>query len=299
MQNTQSGKRKSVREKVAMENKFMNPNILPTTITKVVSDISKKPLASFGELISLWLFGKSIGQLEAQKQIASEKELTTWEVEKPWFQKAQEQKFIREYSNLGAILVESQPLLQSEINHVEKDNDVFYGLLEHAKDISDSEMQSLLARIIAGEYNNPKTYSMGTLHVLKSIDSKTLSNFADILSIAMVNSGIFKDSFSDVKDMEKLDVSYTSFLDLQNIGLISSNESRITTEGELMDIYINKKVHFIRKNVTDKIIVTPDFYSLTRAGREIGQHLKIKENPNFIKWLKERYNGRNFTIEVK
>lgn len=277
----------------------MDPNLLPTAITKVVSDVSKKPLASFGELISLWLFGKSIGKLEAQKHIASEKELAAWEAEKPWFQKAQEQKFIREYSNLGAILVESQPLLQSEVNHVEKDNDVFYGLLEHAKDISDSEMQNLLARIIAGEYNSPKTYSMSTLHVLKSIDSKTLGNFADILSIGLPSIGIFKDSFSDSKDINKLGVSYTSFLDLQNIGLISSNESKMTTEGEIIDVYINKKVCFIPKNETDKTIVIPDFYSLTRAGREIGQHLKIKENTNFLEWLKDKYNNRNFTIEVK
>ena len=92
----------------------MDPNIIPATVSKVVNEISSKPLASFGELISLWLFGKSIGKLQAQKQIASQKELVKWEAEKPWFHKAEEQKFIREYSNIGSVLVQTQPILVME-----------------------------------------------------------------------------------------------------------------------------------------------------------------------------------------
>ncbi len=277
----------------------MDPNIIPTTITKVVSDVSQKPLASFGELISLWLFGKSIGKLEAQKEIATEKEMVKWEAEKPWFQKAQEQKFIREYSNLGSVLVKTQPQLISDSNKIEDGNDLFYGLLEHAKDISNSEMQDLLSKIIAGEYNNPETYSMSTLHVLKSVDSKILKNFINVLSIAMVNIGIFKDSFSDGKDIQKLGISYTEFLELQNIGLISANESKITTQGVVVDLYSGKKVYFTPKSETDKNIVLPDFYFLTSAGNEIAQHLKVSENTNFHDWLKTKYENRNFTVEVK
>ena len=56
----------------------MDPNIISNTVTKLVSDVSSNPLKNFGELISLWLFGKSIGKLEVQKQIASEKELFTF-----------------------------------------------------------------------------------------------------------------------------------------------------------------------------------------------------------------------------
>jgi len=277
----------------------MNPNIIPSTVSKVVSEVSSKPLASFGELISLWLFGKSIGKLEAQKQISSEKELAKWAAEKPWFQKAQEQKFVREYSNLGSVLVQTQPLLISESNKIENDNDVFYGLLEHAKNISNSEMQKLLAKIIAGEYNNPETYSMSTLHVLKSVDSKILNNFVSILSIAIVNIGVFKDSFSDANDIQKLGISYTSFLELQNIGLISANESKMTTQGIMADLYCGKKIYFTPKNETDKNIVLPDFYFLTSAGNEIAQHLKVNENSNFCDWLKSKYESRNFNVEVR
>lgn len=277
----------------------MDPNIIPSAVSKVVSDVSSKPLASFGELISLWMFGKIIGKLEAQKQIATEKELVKWEAEKPWFQKAQEQKFVREYSNLGSVLVQAQPLLISDSNKIENDNDLFYGLLEHAKDISNSEMQELLSKIIAGEYNNPETYSMSTLHVLKSVDSKILRNFVSALSIALVNIGIFKDSFSDATDIQKLGISYTAFLELQNIGLISASESKITAQGIVADLYSGKKVYFVPKNETDNNIVLPNCYFLTSAGNEIAQHLKVSENINFSEWLKTRYDNRNYTVEVK
>lgn len=277
----------------------MDSNPIPSTVSKVISDVSSKPLASFGELISLWLFGKSIGKFEAQKQIANEKEFVKWEAEKPWFQKAQEQKFVREYSNLGSVLVQAQPLLNSDLNNIENDNDLFYGLLEYAKDITNSEMQDLLSKIIAGEYNNPETYSMSTLHTLKSIDSKILRNFEGVLSIALVDIGIFKDSFSDTSDIQTLGFSYTAFLELQDIGLISTNESKITTQQIVVDLYSGKKVYFIPKNETDKNIILPDCYFLTNPGKEIARHLKVIENNNYSEWLKTKYKNRNFTVEVK
>ena len=40
------------------------------------------------------------------------------------------------------------------------DNDFFWNTIEYAKTISNEEMQELVAKIIAGEYNEPGTYSI-------------------------------------------------------------------------------------------------------------------------------------------
>ena len=54
-------------------------------------------------------------------------------------------------------------LITSSENKISDENDVFWGFLEHSKEISNEEMQRLIAKIIAGEYNSPGTYSMSAL----------------------------------------------------------------------------------------------------------------------------------------
>ncbi len=206
---------------------------------------------------------------------------------------------LRGVTNLVNVGIKSSEYIDKDKeNNIKIDNDFFWNTIEHAKTVSNEEMQDLIAKIIAGEYNNPTTYSMSTLYVLKSVDSQTLKNFVNILSISLTGIGIFKDLFLSLEDMNKFGVSYSSFLDLQDVGLISSNESLISKEGEIIDLYIDKKIHFKPKNEADKKITIPTFYLLTKAGREIRQHLQIKENPNFIDWLKKKYENKNFSIEI-
>jgi len=54
------------------------------------------------------------------------------------------------------------------------DNDFFRNTVEHAKTISNEEVQELIAKIIAGEYNNPGSYSMSTLNCIKMLGKKEI-----------------------------------------------------------------------------------------------------------------------------
>ncbi|MEF2176053.1 MAG: DUF2806 domain-containing protein [Candidatus Absconditabacteria bacterium] len=282
----------------------MDSNIIPSTVTKVVSDVSSKPLASFGELISLWLFGKSIGKCQAQKQIATEKELAKWEAEKPWFQKAQEQKFIREYSNLGSVLVQAQPLLNSDSNKIENDNDLFYGLLEHAKNISNSEMQQLIAKIIAGEYNNPGSYSMSTLHSIKMLGKEELELFERISSLVINYDSIPKIIFTlpeNAKDfMGELKIDFGSLQILQNLGLFLPNDMTSSLANPLKQIfalqYFEKKILFKPTHENNFSVKMPEFYALSITGKQIIKHLNPKYNERYFSWLKENYIIPNFKV---
>jgi hypothetical protein len=205
----------------------------------------------------------------------------------------------RDFFNLSKVLYKFATLIKIKPKEkIKDDNDFFWNIVEHAKSVSNEEMQDLIAKIIAGEYNNPDTYSMSTLNVLKSIDAKILNDFSLVLGISLSGIGIFKDSFSDIANMTELGVDYTSFLNLQNIGLISSNDSQINFEGELKSVYFNKRISFISKSEIDKKIIIPGFYSLTQAGNEIAQHLIIKENTNFISWLQKKHGNGNLDIKV-
>ena len=60
----------------------------------------------------------------------------------------------RENSNLLNTIVKAEPhLIKKDRNEIEFENDVFWGLIEHAKTISDDDVQELIAKVMAGEPN--------------------------------------------------------------------------------------------------------------------------------------------------
>ena len=122
----------------------------------------------------------------------------------------------REFINFSRILNKIASFIKTKPSETLKDdNDFFWNTLEYSKQVSHEEMQNLIAKILAGEYNSPRTYSLATLETLKSVDSMVLKDFKKILSINLNDSGIFKEIFSNSVTIEKLHLNYLDFLNLQ------------------------------------------------------------------------------------
>ncbi len=73
----------------------------------------------------------------------------------------------------------------SEIDEVSKesvDEDWVYRFFEESQDISDAQMQSLWAKILAEEVKKPKSFSIRTLRILKDLTKKDAENFTILCS---------------------------------------------------------------------------------------------------------------------
>lgn len=267
--------------------------------TTAIAIAANKAYKVFQDVIYHKIYGVSKEELEASNKEKAKDIVATKEVNRDLIIKSEIIKIQREYKNLGKTLNLATPYVTSEKNQITEENDFFWNILEHSKEISNSEMQALIAKIIAGEYNNPQTYSMSTLQVLKSLDAKLLSDFNKILGVSFAIMGVPKDIFSNAEHMKLLGVFYPSLLELQNIGLITSNEASLTNDEKITDVYINKQVNLTPKNEAVKSVTSPDFYMLTKAGREIAKHLNVLENPNFISWFQKEYEKRDFKIEIE
>lgn len=77
-------------------------------------------------------------------------------------------------------------------------------MLEHAKDISNDEIQELIAKIIAGEYNSPGTYSMSTLHTIKMLGKNELMLFERICSLLIDEDKIPAEIFAIPDDAKEI-----------------------------------------------------------------------------------------------
>lgn len=282
----------------------MLPNI-PKQIAELAMNTTSKPISAFSEFISLKLFGKSIGKLraEAENEYNKIKQLGEIqnEVNRPFIVEIETAKAYRQYANLGSTLLKATPLITSDINNVKEDNDVFWGLLEHAKDISNEDMQTLIAKIIAGEYNSPETYSMSTLQVLKSLGKKEVKLFENICSLLINNNQLPSNFFSDIgKDlMNSMNFDFRSLLSLQSLGLFLPNGMTLSIqnskEKNLVIKYFDKEISF-KCEVQDSMRNLQPFYSLSLAGAEILQHLNPKFKPEFYEWLKNNYKIADYKI---
>ncbi len=208
----------------------------------------------------------------------------------------------RQFLNFSSVLEKFSKLVKTDPKEkIRDDNDFFWGLLEHSKTISSEEIQNLIAKIIAGEYNTPGTYSMSTLQILKSLSKNDLDKFSFFASFYLSGHGFFQDFF-DMREKSlairtKLNINYADFLELQNLGLIQSGNYtmsiNVKKDFEFVLLYYDVKLNFKANKDFEKWNF-PSCYALTTAGREILQHLKIVKSVDFQEWLKESFKEKEF-----
>lgn len=278
---------------------------IPAPIKKLAKKSLSKAANIFLDFVIKKYTGKSIKVFEAEGDIETDKIKTKWEVlEKPFWLQAEAAKMNRQYANLGNTLIKTVPQIEATKNKVSSDNDVFWGLLEHSKEISNEEIQGLIAKIIAGEYNVPGTYSMSTLQTLKMLGKKELELFEMLSSLIVNGDQIPQDLFSlpdGAKEfMREIGVDFASLQALQNLGLFLPNDMTRTIsnpKGKKFDLeYFGKHIQFTPLNKTIEKVESPNFYGLSDIGKQIITHLKPKKNDLYFRWLKENYRIPGYDI---
>lgn len=282
----------------------MLPDI-PKSLADLAKAVTPKPVSDFSELISLKLFGKSLARLKAEAENEGEKVKQQGEiqreVQRPFIVEIETAKAYRQYSNLGSTLNKATPHITAPKNAMSDDNDVFWGLLEHAKEISNEEMQELIAKIIAGEYNNPDTYSMSTLQILKSLGKKEIKLFEKVCSLLLYGNMLPHALFTNAevgKDfMKSVGIHFGSLQNLQGLGLFLPNDMTNTMPNpekkKYQAIYMGERLTFECTNENTNIEI-PNYYGLSEAGAQILKHLNPKKVEGYMDWLKDNYVIPNY-----
>ena len=106
--------------------------------------------------------------------------------------------------------VSREPVNQDWVNR-------FFTIVE---DVSDSEMQKLWARILAGEVKKPKSYSLRTLEVLRNMTKEEADLFVKATSYMIDNDSIINEI--------NCSLSVEELLTLNDIGLVNNESLTVT-----------------------------------------------------------------------
>ena len=214
-------------------------------------------------------------------------------------------EYMRNTKNLIDTAVKSSKYIDpNKPNDIEMDNDFFWNTIEHAKTISNDEMQELVAKIIAGEYNKPGTYTMSTLQTLKMLGKNELELFENICSLCVNNHEIPKSVFTGAKDitpiLNPIGVDFGSLQELQNLGLFLPNDMSSNIENPKKNKfrikYINRDIIFEPTHETNLSVKLPGYYELSVTGKQIINHLNPKFSEKYYEWLKVNYKISNYKV---
>jgi hypothetical protein len=201
----------------------------------------------------------------------------------------------RRQINFEAITVQALPHLKEDAEPEKMDDDWIASFFEKAKIVSNEDMQSIWARILAGEANAPGTYSKRTLTLLADFDKAD----ADLFSLFCRFCGKFDRLIPLIFDCT--DDLYTgagvTFADLQHLeslGLIQFNSITgfsLKSSGPYQAvIYAGRQIDLMLQAPDHKLDVGQALF--TKMGSELASLVDAPELPGFFDYLTSRFAGQ-------
>lgn len=274
----------------------------PSTLTAAIDNASKVANTPLFTTIIDRITGFKISEWIAEGDVRKKMIIEQYEeAKKNGLQGVSYVKNLRDTTNLIETAVESSKYIDSKKeNEIKFDNDFFWNTLEYAKSISNNEVQKLIAKIIADEYNKPETYSLNTLQVLKTLGKKELELFQKICCLCVLDGIIPTEVFSNTEEnfMTKLNIDYADFNTLQSIGLFLPNDMtrnyKNDNNHDFKLTYFDKEIIFkpLSKNIP---IQLQNFYCLSNTGMQIMSHLNPYYIEEYFEWLKTNYEVRGYS----
>jgi hypothetical protein len=181
------------------------------------------------------------------------------------------------------------------------DFDWFVRFYEAGGGISNEEMQDIWAKILAGEINNPNTYSLRTIEVLKNLNQQEAKLFKEICPKCIVFDGTVVLP-NDAEYLEKRHISVASIIRLSECGLINDNSlltmtRKISPQHEVICKGSNLLIMASSKNESSAEL-TFSVNPLSLVGVELFHAVGTKSDDESIKLFARKAKKENLGIHI-
>ena len=215
--------------------------------------------------------------------------------------------------NMEDIFAKAIPLLRDDANPAAMENDWIANFFSKSRIVSESDMQDLWARILAGEANAPETFSRRTVNALSFLDKSDAEAFARLCGMNWV---IETKSETEVMPLvfdtraniyTRHGADFVTLNNLESIGLLrfdpngvirlfpDSNSERLTTQERCVARYFGRELILdMSRDVDSSIRIGQTFF--TNAGKELALICKGKPVDGFYEYVKEQW--KQYLTEV-
>jgi len=199
----------------------------------------------------------------------------------------------KKQENIEDITEEAIPLLNENSNPENIEDDWMANFFDKCRIVSDKELQTLWSKVLAGEANEPNSFSKRTVNFLASLDKSDAELFTDLCGFAFFFGEfqplVFKDEGSI---SEKFSIGFAELKHLDSIGLISfdsvgsyarKGNFKVIITGYFSDV-INLE---FEENTLNSLNVGHTM--LTQTGQQLSKICSSKPVEGFIEYVVEKW----------
>ena len=263
-------------------------------LSKPANTLVKKVSNAVGGIFEPWQI-KRVAKAEAESSLIKAKsEIEITDLHRRAMHRFVEEEATRQ-ENMEEITKKSIPLLKDESSPENMEDDWVTNFFDKSRIISDDEMQSLWAKVLAGEANSPGTYSKRTVNLLGDLDKKDAELFYSLCRF-----GWYVGTFTPLVFDPKADIyndvgiNFSSLSHLDSLGLIQFNGisgfSRQGLPKQFQVSYCGKPLALTMQNDNDNNLDLGSVL-LTQAGMELARVAEAPGMDGFVEFVKEKWKA--------
>lgn len=292
-----------------------NSNMIPVKIdvkadSKDVADVTKKLIDTIKAPFSWWAkrrepIDKAKAETEAMliraqaiEPLAESLGITKEDATALVLRSEQREYFekVRHQKNIENIAQQASEMLPHEVSDEPVDPDWTADFLENCKNVSNEEMQSIWARILAGEVAQPGSFSKRTLAFVKTLSKQEaflFTKFCNLLWHHPVHNYLHL-ALPDNTLRDDFGISYLDLTELDSLSLIK-HDSNTNLNWESPDVsflrYFEVQFFLYPKIPNGKISI--NIIPLTKLGASLMPIAGATRNENYLNACLEQFSGKN------
>jgi hypothetical protein len=248
---------------------------------------------------------KQIARAEAEANlIAAESQIQITDLKRRARHRWEEEEFRRQ-SNMESITSGSLPLLEDHSKPEALDNDWIVNFFDKCRIVSDSQMQRLWSRVLAGQANNPGTFSRRTINLISDLEKADAEQFTTLCRFGWTfGSTAIAPLIYDSQDVIYNDhgVDFGSLSHLESLGLIQFNSLSGFRIGKLPKVfdaeYFGTRIHLTMPKDEDNSLAIGQAM-LTNAGMQLATICGAQPVPEFIEYVRQQWAKKQVISEVE
>ena len=207
----------------------------------------------------------------------------------------------KKQDNIETITRKALPDIKADAHPEGIENDWITNFFDKCRLISDEEMQSLWARILAGEANSPGSFSRMTIGLVGSLDKSDAVLFSNLCSFAFLINGQLTPLIydSEAKIYQDHGLHFDALHDLASIGLIGLEGGGYVEPGMLQSsvlYYFGQAVWIGFPMACDNELRTGHVL-FTKGGRELAPLSGAQPREGFVEYVRERWKGFGYNVD--
>lgn len=192
---------------------------------------------------------------------------------------------MRKQKNIEDVVNEAKAILQDENEVADEvvNEDWLMRFFNSIQDISNTDMQKLWGKVLAGEIKSPNSFTLRSLDTLSKLTKQEATLFEELRPYIINYRGTFA-ILNDDEINKRYNVLYGKIVEMSECGLIDSSGSMqltlgVTAQYPLELIYDMKLLK--SNNIEEKKIIIP-IYKLTQTGQDILSVVADNYDENYL-----------------